>query len=76
MTLRLLLVENLSERLIPLIAERFPNSQHIRLLGLGGADDREIWKVALRHGYVLVTKDEDFLLLSVTRGCTPNRSAV
>ncbi|MGB7564788.1 MAG: DUF5615 family PIN-like protein [Prochlorococcaceae cyanobacterium] len=71
MTLRLLLDENLSERLIPLIAERFPKSQHIRLLGLGGADDRALWEVALRNGYVLVTKDEDFLLLSVTRGCPP-----
>jgi hypothetical protein len=46
-TLRLLLDENLSERLIPLLAARFSGSQHIRLLGLGGADDRELWELAL-----------------------------
>ena len=71
LTLRLLLDENLSERLIPLLAARFPESQHIRLLGLGGANDRKLWELARRDGYVLVTKDEDFLLLSVNRGCPP-----
>lgn len=71
MTLRLLLDKNLSERLIPLLAARFPESQHIRLLGLGGSDDRELWELARSDGYVLVTKDEDFLLLSVNRGCPP-----
>ena len=63
MRLRLLLDENLSERLLPLLAERFPGSDHIRLLGLGGAGDHELWELARRDGYVLVTKDEDFLLL-------------
>jgi predicted nuclease of predicted toxin-antitoxin system len=70
-TLRLLLDENLSERLLPLLAERFPESQHIRPLGLGGAGDRDLWELARRDGYMLVTKDEDFLLLSVNRGCPP-----
>ena len=71
MRLRLLLDENLSERLLPLLAERFPGSDHIRLLGLGGAGDHELWELARRDGYVLVTKDEDFLLLSVSRGYPP-----
>jgi predicted nuclease of predicted toxin-antitoxin system len=70
-TLRLLLDANLSERLIPLLADRFPETQHIRLLGMGGAGDRELWELALRDGYMLVTKDEDFLLFSVNRGCPP-----
>ncbi|MCX5960967.1 MAG: hypothetical protein NT053_14480 [Cyanobacteria bacterium] len=34
---QLLLDENLSERLLPLLIERFPHSTHVRLIGLGGA---------------------------------------
>ena len=53
----LLLDENLSERLLPSLEERFPGSRHIRLLGLSGA--------------MLVTKDDDFLQLSIRRGFLP-----
>jgi predicted nuclease of predicted toxin-antitoxin system len=70
-TPRLLLDENLSERLLPVITPRFPDSQHIRLLGFGGAADNDLWELALRDGYVLVSKDEDFIRLSVSRGCPP-----
>ena len=58
---QLLLDENLSERLLPLLIERFPNSTHLRLIGLGGASDTAIWKWASQQVFVLVTKDEDFL---------------
>lgn len=71
MSVRLLLDENLSERLLPLLLDRFPDSSHVRLLGLGGADDPVIWEQALSEGALLVTKDEDFLRLSVTRGFPP-----
>jgi len=36
---RLLLDENLSERLLPLLCNRFPDSSHVRLIGLVGAED-------------------------------------
>jgi predicted nuclease of predicted toxin-antitoxin system len=62
---QLLLDENLSERLLPLLIERFPHSTHVRLIGLGGASDTAIWKWASQQLLVLVTKDEDFLDLSV-----------
>ena len=68
---QLLLDENLSERLLPLLMERFPSSTHVRMIGLGGASDTAIWEWARQEGLVLVTKDEDFLDLSVTRGCPP-----
>lgn len=71
MSIRLLLDENLSERLLPLLSEQFPDSRHVRLLGLGGADDLAIWELARFESLVLVTKDEDFLRLSVTRGFPP-----
>jgi hypothetical protein len=43
MSLSLLLDENLSEKLLPLLFDRFPDSRHVRLIGLGGADDLAIW---------------------------------
>lgn len=71
MTPRLLLDENLSERLLPLLTTRFPDSQHVRLLGFSGANDHILWELARREGYVLVSKDEDILDLSVSRRCPP-----
>lgn len=71
MSVRLLLDENLSERLLPMILDRFSDSSHARLLGLGGVDDLVIWERTRSDGALLVTKDEDFLRLSVTRGFPP-----
>jgi len=68
---KLLLYENLSERLLPLLMERFAEAAHVRPLGLGGASDATLWAYAAEHGYVLVTKDEDFLGLSTSRGFPP-----
>ena len=49
----------------------FRSSRHIRLLGLSGASDTEIWEQARLSGAMLVTKDEDFLQLSIRRGFPP-----
>lgn len=49
-----------------LLADLFPDSPHVRLLGSGGA--AVIWQLARDHGCLLVTKDEDFHRLSVLRG--------
>jgi predicted nuclease of predicted toxin-antitoxin system len=68
---KLLLDENLSERLLPLLIDRFPSSTHVRLVGLGGTIDTSIWEWASQQRMVLVTKDEDFLVLSVARGFPP-----
>ncbi|MEA5399123.1 DUF5615 family PIN-like protein [Synechococcus sp. BA-124 BA4] len=40
-------------------------------LGWGGADDLAIWDRARLDGDLLVTKDEDFLRLSMSRGFPP-----
>ena len=71
MSVRLLLDENLSERLLPLIRKRFPDSWLVRLLRLDHADDLTLWERARCDGDLLVTKDEDFLRLSVSRGFPP-----
>jgi len=68
---RLLFDENLSESVLPAIADLYPESLHVRLLGAGGAQDDMVWRLAKEHGCVLVTRDEDFLRLSIVRGASP-----
>ena len=36
-----------------------------------GASDLVVWEFARKHGYPVVTKDEDFHRLSVLRGAPP-----
>lgn len=71
MAVRLLFDENLSERLIAAVRSHFPESLHVRLLGLGGATDIQLWERAAAERCVLVSKDEDFVRLSVFRGPPP-----
>lgn len=71
MAVRLLLDENLSERLVAALAPRFPGALHVRAMGLGGATDLRLWQLAADERCLLVTKDEDFVQLSVLRGPPP-----
>ncbi|MBL9201305.1 MAG: DUF5615 family PIN-like protein [Opitutaceae bacterium] len=63
--------ENLSPDLPRLLAGGFPDSAHLRDLGLVGADDAVIWQAAAARGFVLVSKDDDFLELAILRGAPP-----
>lgn len=67
----LLFDEQLSETLVSAVADLFPGSMHVRLMGKAGASDREVWDLAREHGCVLVTRDEDFHRLSVLLGAPP-----
>jgi predicted nuclease of predicted toxin-antitoxin system len=68
---RLLLDEHLSARLCQLLARAYPGSLHVNDLGLRSASDDAIWRAAIEHDCVLLTKDEDFQRLSVLRGAPP-----
>ena len=72
--MRLLFDEQLPEELCDLLHDAFPHSLHVRLLGAGGASDERVWQLAIDHGCVLVTKDEDFHRFSVLRGAPPRVS--
>jgi predicted nuclease of predicted toxin-antitoxin system len=71
MAARLLLDENLSERLLKTLTSVFPGSTHIRTLGRSGASDASVWEIARDGGFVLVTRDEDFVGMSVLQGAPP-----
>ena len=68
---RLLFDEPLSEELCSLLADLFPGSLHVRLLGDGGASDQAVWELAREHGCIVVSKDGDFHRLALLRGAPP-----
>jgi predicted nuclease of predicted toxin-antitoxin system len=69
--LRLLFDENLSSRLVGALADLFPQSSHVNLVGLASATDLEIWAYARQHGLTMVSRDDDFRSLSLVNGAPP-----
>lgn len=69
--MKLLFDHNLSPRLVSRLADLFPDSTQVYLLGLDQASDVEIWQYAKDHGYLIVSKDADFSDLSVLRSYPP-----
>jgi predicted nuclease of predicted toxin-antitoxin system len=63
--------ENLSYRLVRVLENTYPGSAHVSDLGLEGAADRLIWRVAAEGGYVLTSKDTDFYQRSLVYGAPP-----
>ena len=58
--MKLLFDQNLSPRLVDALAECFPESLHVQTVGLDRASDESVWRFALDHGFVIVSKDSDF----------------
>ena len=69
--MKLLFDHNLSPRLIKHLADLYPDSNHVYLLGLDQSPDEEVWESARRGGFLLVTKDADFSDLCLLLGFPP-----
>jgi len=54
-----------------LIATSFPDSQHVRDLGLKGCTDEDIWDFAKANGLAIVSKDKDFYQRALFYGSPP-----
>ena len=57
--MKLLFDQNLSHRLVKSLALEFPQSAHVRHVGLEKAPDGPVWDYAKQHGFVIVSKDSD-----------------
>ncbi|MDH4193848.1 MAG: DUF5615 family PIN-like protein [Nitrospirota bacterium] len=57
---KLLFDENLSPRLVALLSSTFPDSGHIRDVGLAHADDGMIWPYTKDQRLLFVSKDSHF----------------
>lgn len=69
--MRFLFDQNISHRLVELLADIFPGSTHVRNVGLEEADDRTIWSYAISEGYAIVSKDSDFPERVLVEGLPP-----
>jgi predicted nuclease of predicted toxin-antitoxin system len=69
--MKLLLDENLSHKLVRLLVDVFPDSVHVRDVGLKSADDSEVWKYAQNNSLVICSKDSDLHQRSFLLGFPP-----
>ncbi len=69
--MKLLFDQNLSFRLVKKLELYFPDSAHVRLIGMDADDDKLIWQYARDNGFIIVTQDADFEVLSQLYGFPP-----
>ena len=69
--MRLLFDQNLSHRLLSALDDLFPDSTHVRLLGMAEANDLSIWNFAKTNNLVIVTQDSDYSDWNKLRGAPP-----
>ena len=69
--MKLLIDENLSDRLPRLLADLGLEIIHCSRLDLDQTDDRQIWRYARREGFAIVTRDRDFIDLAERFGVPP-----
>ncbi|NBD34106.1 MAG: hypothetical protein GVY17_14345 [Cyanobacteria bacterium] len=69
--MKLLLDENLSDRIINRIIDLYPDSTHVKTLGFTNTDDAVIWEYAKANDFFIVSKDSDFYQRSLLYGHPP-----
>lgn len=57
--MKFLFDQNLSYRLVRLLADIYPDCQHVRNVGLKEAPDTQVWEFARSNGYAIVSKDSE-----------------
>jgi len=68
---KLLFDVNLSFKLVKALSDIFPESKHVKDLGLDAVGDEVIWNFAQANGFVIVSKDNDFRHWSFLYGAPP-----
>ncbi len=70
--MKILVDQNISFRLVQRIAAAFPQTEHVKSLGLTDANDHHIFMSARQQGFAAVfTQDEDFYNLLLEHGPPP-----
>lgn len=69
--MKLLFDQNLSPRLPTRLAGMFPDSAHVRTVGLSRASDSEVWEYARANDFAIASKDGDFRQRSFLYGHPP-----
>jgi predicted nuclease of predicted toxin-antitoxin system len=69
--MKLLFDQNLSFKVCRTLADLFPGSTHVRLVGLADATYRAVWDHARINGFVLASLDSDFAEMAALLGPPP-----
>jgi predicted nuclease of predicted toxin-antitoxin system len=69
--MKLLFDQNLSFKLVRLLTDLFPDSLHVRDVGLEAAGDAEVWKYAEDNSFTICSKDSDLHQRSFLLGFPP-----
>ena len=69
--MKFLFDQNLSFKLVDLLSNIYPASEHVKALGLKEADGRKIWDAAKNGNFIITSKDSDFHQLSFLYGPPP-----
>lgn len=69
--MKFLLDQNLSHILLAALLVEFPESTHVRDVGLASSSDREVWEFARDNGFTIMSKDNDFRQRSFVEGHPP-----
>ena len=69
--MKLLFDQNLSPRLPRILTDIYPESAHVRAIGMRDATDTAIWEYAKTNDFVIVSKDSDFQARSLLYGSPP-----
>jgi len=68
---KLLFDQNLSPRLVTMLSDLFPGSEHVRSVDLDRSLDTRLWDFASGNDFAIVTKDVDFSDRSAIAGHPP-----
>ena len=69
--MKLLFDQNLPPKLVNSLAGLYPDSLHVRDVGLREATDSVIWDYAKQKDFTIVSKDSDFQQRSLLYGSPP-----
>ncbi len=69
--MKLLFDENLSPKLTSRLSDLFPNSIHVRDVGMNATIDPIVWNYAKDNDFMIVSKDADMHDLSLVYGNPP-----
>jgi predicted nuclease of predicted toxin-antitoxin system len=70
--MKILLDANISWKLVSTLKQIFGDCAHVDLIGLKvPVEDKDIWNYALNNGYIIITKDTDFVNLLELNGFPP-----
>lgn len=70
-SVRFLVDAQLPPALVRLLREHGQDAEHVTEIGPGDAPDSALWRYALEHDAVIITKDEDFANMVATGRAGP-----